>query len=295
VTLLGGDRPVDGRFPGGEAAGASRKRPMGWFFWLCLGWLGLVVAAAVAADWLPLIDPLATDFINTSVGPNGRFWFGTDALGRDIFSRVVFGSRVSLIIGVAVPAISLTIGLFVGLIAGYYRGWLEHVILFYVNVTLAFPGLVLLLVVLAVVGADLLVLILLFGIYGNGGAIRIARANTLTFVERDFVAAARAMGASDFRIIVQELLPNVAMPLISIALLAVSGLIVFEGALSFLGLSIPPPAPTWGNMIAQGMSDLTTHPWVWGFPAGALFLTVLALNFVGDVVRGRLDARESAL
>ena len=275
--------------------GKALKRPLGWFFWLCFAWLGLVVAGAVLADWLPLIDPLETDFLSISVAPNGQFWFGTDALGRDIFSRVVFGARVSLIIGVAVPVISLSIGLIVGLIAGYFRGWLEQAILFYVNVTMAFPGLVLLLVVLSVVGADLFVLILLFGIYGNGGAIRIARANTLTYAKREFVLAAEALGATRFRIIFIELLPNGALPLISISLLAVSGMIVFEGALSFLGLSIPPPAPTWGNMIAQGLSDLTTLPWVWGFPAAALFLTVLALNFIGDEVRQRIDRRDSTM
>ena len=279
----------------GPAVYQAKRRPMGWFFWICVGWLVLVVASAVIADWLPLIDPLETEFLSISLAPNGRFWFGTDALGRDIFSRVLYGTRVSLIIGVAVPVIALSIGLLLGLTAGYFRGWVEQIILFYVNVTMAFPGLVLLLVVLSVVGADLLVLILLFGIYGNGGAIRIARANTLNFATREFVLAAEALGATKWRIIFIELMPNVALPLISISLLAVSGMIVFEGALSFLGLSIPPPAPTWGNMIAQGLSDLTTFPWVWGFPAAALFLTVLALNFIGDVVRQVIDGRDSAL
>ena len=117
-----------------------RAKPMGRFFWLCAVWILAVVLGAVTADWLPLIDPLETDFLSTNLAPNGQFWFGTDALGRDIFSRVIFGARVSLIIGVAVPAISLTLGLFIGLPAGYYRGWVEQVILFYVNVTMAFPS-----------------------------------------------------------------------------------------------------------------------------------------------------------
>jgi len=295
MTASGAGKLIDAAAAPWPDTALPVRQPFGAIFWLCIGWLGLVATAAVCADLLPLIDPLATDFTSTGVAPNGQYWFGTDALGRDVFSRVIFGSRVSLIIGVLVPAISLSIGLALGLIAGYYRGWIEQVILFYVNVTFAFPGLVLLLVVLAVVGADLVVLILLFGIGGNGGAIRIARANTLTFMERDFVTAAKALGATNFRIIVFELMPNVALPLISIAMLAVSGMIVAEGTLSFLGLSVPPPDPTWGNMIAMGLDDLNDALWVWGFPAGTLFLTVLSLNFVGDVVRKRLDARESKL
>jgi len=295
MTAAGGDRIIDPAAASWPGVDQPIRQPFGVIFWLCIGWLGLVVVAALSADLLPLIDPLETDFTSTGIAPNGRYWFGTDALGRDVFSRVIFGSRVSLIIGVLVPAISLSIGLALGLIAGYYRGWIEQVILFYVNVTFAFPGLVLLLVVLAVVGADLMVLVLLFGIGGNGGAIRIARANTLTYMEREFVAAAKALGATDFRIIVYELMPNVALPLISIAMLAVSSMIVAEGTLSFLGLSVPPPTPTWGNMIAMGLDDLNDALWVWGFPAGTLFLTVLSLNFVGDVVRKRLDARESKL
>ncbi len=295
MTTSGADKSIDQAAPSWPEAAAPVRQPLGAIYWLCIGWLGLVVVAAISADLLPLTDPLATDFVNTGVAPNSQFWLGTDALGRDVFSRVIFGSRVSLIIGILVPAISLSIGLALGLIAGFYRGWIEQVILFYVNVTFAFPGLVLLLVVLAVVGADLVVLILLFGIGGNAGAIRIARASTLTYVEREFVTAAKALGASDFRIIVYELMPNVALPLISIAMLAVSGMIVAEGTLSFLGLSVPPPAPTWGNMIAMGMDDLNDAVWVWGFPAATLFLTVLSLNIVGDLVRTRLDARESKL
>ena len=274
---------------------AAPRRRLGVVFWISTGWLAVVVTAAIAADLLPIRDPIEPDFLHRLAPPGREFWLGSDELGRDILSRVIFGARISITVGLLVPLIALSLGLALGLIAGYFRGWLEHVILFYVNVMLAFPGIVALLAIIAYAGADLVNLVLVLGFLGATGATRIARANTLVFAERDFVTAAKALGQSDFGIIVSELLPNVAVPLFSLGLFIVSGTIVFEGILSFLGLSVPPPEPTWGNMIAQGLSALATAPWVWLMPAAVLFLTVLSLNLIGDVVRAIYDPRDSML
>jgi peptide/nickel transport system permease protein len=267
----------------------------GLAFWLCVVWLGVLVTAAIGAGWLPLLDPLETDFLHRRVAPNGDFWLGTDQLGRDALSRIIFGARVSLSIALAASLLSAFFGVIFGLPAGYFRGRLEAGVVGAADVVLAFPGIILALLVAAYAGASLTNLVLVLGFLGIPAYTRIARATTLNFAQRDFVTAARAIGASHLRIMVRELLPNLVPPISAIVVLGMSRIIVIEGTLSFLGLSLPPPAPTWGNMIAGGVSDLAFHPAISFVPAVVMFITIFALNVIGDALRLASDPRDTAL
>jgi peptide/nickel transport system permease protein len=267
----------------------------GLTFWLCAVWLVVLATTAIGAGWLPLPDPLETDFLHRRVAPNGDFWLGTDQLGRDTLSRIIFGARVSLSIALAASLLSAFFGVIFGLPAGYFRGRLEAGVVGATDIVLAFPGIILALLVAAYAGASLTNLVLVLGFLGIPGYTRIARATTLNFAQRDFVTAARAIGASHLRIMMRELLPNLVPPISAIVVLGMSRIIVLEGTLSFLGLSLPPPAPTWGNMIAAGVSELAFHPAISFVPAGVMFITILALNVIGDVLRRASDPRDTAL
>ena len=237
-------------------------------------------------------DPLATDLVNRRLAPNAEFWLGTDQLGRDMLARIVFGARVSLTVAVCASLIPAMFGTLLGLLAGYFRGRLEIVLMGTTDIVLAFPGIILALLVTAYAGATLVNLILVLGFLGIPIYTRIGRATTLEFAEREFVQAARVLGATNLRIIRRELLPNVVIPIAVFGVLGMSRIIVIEGILSFLGLSVPPPAPTWGNMIAAGVSELAFHPYISFVPAGTMFLTILALNCVSDALRKATDLRE---
>lgn len=282
--------------PAGSENVIRWQRPrFGLTFWLCVVWLVVLATTAIGARWLPLADPLETDFLHRRVAPNGDFWLGTDQLGRDTLSRIIFGARVSLSIALAASLLSAFFGVFFGLPAGYFRGRLEAGVVGATDIVLAFPPIILLLLVAAYGGASLTNLVLVLGFLGIPGYTRIARATTLNFAQRDFVTAARAIGASHFRIMVRELLPNLVAPIFAIVVLSMSRIIVIEGTLSFLGLSLPPPAPTWGNMIAAGVSELAFHPAISFVPAGVMFTTILALNVIGDALRRASDLRDTAL
>ena len=268
---------------------------LGLTFWLCVVWVVVLATTAIAAGWLPLQDPLETDFLHRRVAPNGDFWLGTDQLGRDTLSRIIFGARISLSIALAASLLSAFFGVIFGLPAGYFRGRLEAGVVGATDIVLAFPAIILVLLVAAYAGASLTNLVLVLGFLGIPGYTRIARATTLNFAQRDFVTAARAVGASHLRIMVRELLPNLVPPISAIVVLSMSRIIVIEGTLSFLGLSIPPPAPTWGNMIAAGVSELAFHPNISFVPAGVMFITILALNVIGDGLRRASDPRDTAL
>jgi peptide/nickel transport system permease protein len=271
------------------------RHRLGPGFWIPLAWIMMVVVLAATANLLPLRSPIEADFTAISVWPDATNWFGTDHLGRDIFSRAVFGTRISLIVGLLAPALGLGVGMCFGLAAGYFRGRTESIIAAAMDAIMAFPGIIVVLAVTAYVGANTAILVFLLGFLTIPAFMRVARANTLVFAQREFVAAARAMGATHLRVLTLEILPNVIIPMLVYALLVVSRIIVIEGVLSFLGLSVPPPQPTWGNMIADGQTDLATLPYIAFIPSALMFLTVLSINLIGERLRARTDFRGSAL
>jgi len=284
----------------GRAQITAPSRPLarhrlGPGFWIPMIWITIVVVLATTANLLPLHNPTGSDFTMISNWPDATYWFGTDQLGRDIFSRSVFGARISLTVGLLAPAFGLGVGMFLGMAAGYFRGGIEAVIVATMDAIMAFPGILVVLAVTAYVGVHTAILTLLLGFLTVPAFMRVARASTLVFAQREFVLAARAMGATHQRVLTLEILPNVIIPMLIYALLVVSRIIVIEGVLSFLGLSIPPPQPTWGNMIADGQTDLATLPYIAFIPSALMFFTVLSINLIGERLRARTDYRGSAL
>ena len=262
--------------------------------------IAIVVVLVVIALFAPFIaqyDVGATDIGLRYLPPSAAHWFGTDSTGRDIFSRVVFGARISLQVGIIVVVVSAFVGTIIGAIAGYYGGWLDRLISGYAfNVFLAFPGLLLAIAMVAFLGAGLNKLIFALCIIGWVGYARLIRGQVLKVREYDFVQAARALGASDMRILFRHILPNSIQPLIVQASLGMAGAVLSEASLSFLGLGVPPPAPSWGVMIeeARDLSTLQAAPHALIFPGIAIALTVLAFNFIGDGLREYLDPRQRA-
>ncbi|MCP4686843.1 MAG: ABC transporter permease, partial [Desulfobacterales bacterium] len=273
---------------------------LGPIFWLSVGWIVFIVFCAASVDLWPLPESDHMDFMNQAALPGAegevsilrpdgkeittryRYLLGADAMGRDIFTRLVFGARVSLAVGLATPFIGFVIGGALGLLAGFYRGRLESVIVGVMDAILAFPGLVLLLAITFYLGPSLRNIIIALGFLTIPAFTRVARAKTLAFSEREFVQAARMLGQGDASILFCEILPNIVMPMVVYALLLVSYMIVAEGTLSFLGLGPPAPTPSWGGMIAEGKEVLDETPHVSAFPALIMFLTVLSFNLVGD-------------
>ena len=281
------------------AQAAARKRDrFGIFFWLPAAWLGFIIFCAVFADLLPLLPNDEMDFMSIADPPLTveEHPLGTDLLGRDVLSRILYGARVSLTVGIVATAIGMFFGLAIGLLAGYYRGWVESTTTLCLDTVLALPGLVVLLLAAVIFGGSLTIVSVSLGVLLIPPFARISRANTLNFAQREFVVAAKAMGARDLRIIVFEILPNVVLPVAAYALVLVAIAIVIEGSLSFLGLSVPSPTPSWGGMIAEGRENLDDSPHISFIPAIFMFLTVLSFNLVGDTLRSKLaDLRESAL
>ena len=253
------------------------------------------ILVAILAPWIAHYDVGATNLAMRYMPPSPAHWFGTDATGRDIFSRVVFGARISLEVGLVVVAVSAVVGTLIGAIAGYYSGWVDALQSGYVfNVFLAFPGLLLAIAMVAFLGAGLNKLIFALCIIGWVGYARLIRAQVLKVREYDFVQAARALGAGDLRILLVHILPNAIQPLIVQASLGMAGAVLSEASLSFLGLGVPPPAPSWGVMIeeARDLSTLQAAPHALIFPGLAIALTVLAFNFIGDGLREYLDPKQ---
>jgi peptide/nickel transport system permease protein len=276
-------------------APVRRKRRVGGLFVASVIWIALVALGAIFADLLPIPSPTDMDMLGKRALPSAEHWLGNDVLGRDVFSRLIYGGRISLTVGLLAPVIGVTIGGALGMAAGYFRGRLETFITGGVDVLLAFPPLVFALAVTAYLGQSVLNITLVIGVLGIPAFTRVARAVTLSLSEREFVTAARALGATHSRIILRELLPNVALPLVAFFLLGVAVTIVVEGALSFLGLGVPPPAPSWGSMIGEGRESLDIAPWLAFLPALFMFLTVLAFNVIGDTLRALTDPRPGAL
>jgi peptide/nickel transport system permease protein len=272
-----------------------RTRRLGTLFWLAVGWTLLVLAAAALADVLPLPSPTDMDMLARRVPFSAEHWLGTDTLGRDELSRLIHGARISLTVGLCAPVIGLVFGGALGMLAGYFRGRFETLVVGSMDVLLAFPPLILALAVTAYLGQSLLNLTCILGVLGIPAFMRVARASTLTLARREFVIAAQALGATHARILLRELLPNVLLPLLAFFLLGVAVTIVVEGALSFLGLGVPPPISSWGSMIGEGRESLEIAPRLAFIPAAAMFFTVLSFNLIGDTLRALTDPRQGAL
>jgi peptide/nickel transport system permease protein len=282
----------------------AKARKLGWGGKLAIAWLVLVVLAAVLAPVLPLDDPNEnfSEIARQGPGTAGHI-LGGDGLGRDLLSRVVWGARASLVLGVGAIVFGLLVGGLLGLVAGYLRGKLETVFTGVFDVLLSYPQLILALTLVTVFASGegisptrrMFVLIFALGVVSVPVLGRITRANTLSWSQREFVLAAKAMGARNRSIMFREVLPNVLPAMFSIALLGIAVVIVAEGALSVLGVGVQLPTPSWGNIIAEGRGDLREAPHIVLVPTVVIFLTVLSLNYLGDVVRARFDVRESAL
>ena len=283
-----------------ETSGRRRRRGgvLGIAGWISVVWLTLVAGGAILAPWLPLDDPQRSDFFvdaNSTPGTPGHL-LGTDQDGFDIFSRLIWGGRTSLIVAFGVLAIGMVVGGTIGLIAGFLRGWVESILMSIIDIFLAFPALILLIAIVAFRGADLENIVIGISLVSIPAFARIARATTLTFSQREFVTAAEAAGASRSRILVREVLPNVILPLLAFGLLVVAIAIVAEGALAFLGLTASDTI-SWGGMINDGRRALQqediAHTSM--LPALMMFLTVLAVNFLGDRFRAAFDVKDAAL
>ena len=250
------------------------------------------VTFALCAPWIAPQDPYTIDLPSRLMSPSTSHWFGTDELGRDILSRVIYGARVSMLVGSCVVAASLTLGLIFGSIAGYYGGFLDRFLnVIVMNAFMSFPGILLAIAFVAFLGPGMFNLILALSIGGWVGYARLVRAQVLAVKEREYVEAARALGASDLRIISRHILPNIIQPVIVQAAIGMAGAILAEATMSFLGLGVPPPTATWGSMLSDGRSHLFDAPHLVLFPALAVMLAVLSFNFVGDGLRDYLDPR----
>jgi peptide/nickel transport system permease protein len=259
----------------------------------------LLVAFAAMALFAPLLapyNPASLDLLHRLAAPGRAHWLGTDELGRDIFSRVIYGARLSLIVASSVVALSFALGLVLGGIAGYYGRWIDVAInTFLMNAFLALPGILLAIAFVAFLGPGLLNLILALSIGGWVGYARLVRAQVLAVREREFVEAARAVGAGDLRIFARHILPNILQPLIVQAAIGMAGAVLAEATLSFLGLGVPPPAASWGSMLNDARPFLFDAPHLVVFPAIAVALCVLSFNFLGDALRDYLDPKTRLL
>jgi peptide/nickel transport system permease protein len=274
---------------------ARRTRRLGPLFWAAIGWMTFVFLAAAFVGVLPLPSPTDMDMLERRAPASMMHWLGTDGLGRDELARLIYGARISLTVGLCAPVIGITIGGALGMLAGYFRGRFETLVVGSMDVLLAFPPLIFVLAVTAFLGQSILYLTCIIGVLGIPAFMRVARAATLTLARREFVIAAQALGATHARILLRELLPNVFLPLLAFFLLGVAVTIVVEGALSFLGLGVPPPISSWGSMIGEGRESLEVAPRLAFIPAIAMFLTVLSFNLVGDTLRALTDPRQGAL
>jgi ABC-type dipeptide/oligopeptide/nickel transport system permease subunit len=259
--------------------------------------IGIVIVMSLAAVLAPVIarqSPITIDLAHLLQRPSAQHWLGTDIQGRDIWSRLVYGARVSLTVGLISQGIALAIGVTLGLMAGFYGKWVDEVVMRLADVTLAFPTLLLLIAMVAALQPSEAVVFATIGIVGWAGMARIVRGQVLVVRQLEYIQAIKALGAGDLRIMTQHVLPNVIAPVVIAATLGVAGAIMAEAALSFLGLGVPPPAPSWGSMIADGrdLEQLRRAPWTSVFPGIAIGAAVLGFNLLGDALRDALDPRQ---
>lgn len=251
--------------------------------------LALLTLASAAAPLLTPFDPQRTDLTSIFEPPSGAHLFGTDSLGRDLATRLLYGGRVSLTIGILVVAIAMAVGVTVGALAGYSGGFVDGALMRTVDALYAFPRLFLLIFFAVLFGGTLATVVLVLGLLSWMTTARLVRATFLSLKQREFVIAARSIGTGDARLVLRHLLPNAAAPIIVAATLGVAGAILAESTLSFLGLGVQPPTPTWGNMLREAQTDMIRAPWTALFPGLAIFITVISINFVGDGLRDALD------
>ncbi len=273
------------------------KRPRNLAVILSLAWIALLVVLTLARPLLPLPDPDVSDF-EFIAAPPGVTWshlLGTDEIGRDILARLIVGARVSLVVGLGAVAVATVLGSIIGICAGFYGGLVDRIGSAAADIMLAFPALVALVALGVFLGSGMGTVIIGIGIVSTPAVIRVARATTRQFVDREFVTAARGMGASNLRILVREILPNVVVPILAYSTVLIAVAIVAEGSLSFLGLGVPAPQSSWGGMMGSGREQVTTNPHIVLLPAAAMFITLLALNFVAEHFGKRFDVKESAL
>lgn len=254
--------------------------------------VAVVVAAAVLAPWIAPHDPLRGDLTGAYLlDPGGRYVLGTDTQGRDVLSRVLYGARISVAVGVISQVVAVTLGVTMGLLAGYYGRWVDTLVMRFADITLAFPTLLLLIAVAAAVTPSLPVIFLIIGMVGWAAMARLVRSQVLVLKRSEFVMAAQALGARDRRVLFRHLLPNVRAQVIIAATLGMAGAIMAEAALSFVGLGVQPPTPSWGAMVSDGRDLLRVAPWVSVAPGIAIGIAVLGFNLVGDALREIYDPR----
>jgi peptide/nickel transport system permease protein len=250
------------------------------------------VLCAIFAPWLAPYDPAHIDLPTRLTPPNSSHWCGTDELGRDICSRLIYGARISMLVGSCVVLASLGLGLIVGSVAGYYGGRIDRFVnVVLMNAFLSFPGILLAIAFVAFRGPGIFNLVLALSLGGWVGYARLVRAQVLATREKEFVEAARALGATDVRVIVRHILPNIIQPVIVQAAIGMAGAILAEATMSFLGLGVPPPTASWGSMLNDARAHLFDAPHLVLFPAIAVMLAVLSFNFIGDALRDLLDPR----
>jgi peptide/nickel transport system permease protein len=258
---------------------------------LCI--MCVLILVALFAPWIATHNPAEQDLINRLKPPSAEHWFGTDDLGRDLFSRVIYGARVSLSVGIFSVLFNVIIGVAVGAIAGYYGGRIDSVLMRFVDIMLAFPSFFLLITVVTLLKPSLFYIIVVFVATGWMGKARLLRGQVMSVKNREYIDAARTMGMSDFRIIFVHILPNALAPVLVSATLQVGSTILAESSLSFLGLGIQPPNASWGNLLqgAQSLTIMLKAPWYPIFPGFMIFLTIMCFNFIGDGLRSALDSR----
>lgn len=260
----------------------------------------LIVLACIFAPYITPYDPVASNLGAQLQGPSSSHWFGTNQVGQDLFTRVLYGGRISLSIGALAVLLAISIGLVVGSLAGYYGGWIDNILMRVADAMLAIPQLLILIILAQVLRERKLLgfssgsvapIILVIGILSWMGVARLVRAAFLSLKEKEFIEAARASGATNARIMLRHLLPNALSPVIVAASLRVAGAIITESGLSYLGFGVQPPTATWGNMLKDGQYQMTYAPWVAVFPGLMIFITVIAINYIGDGLRDALDPR----
>jgi ABC-type dipeptide/oligopeptide/nickel transport system permease subunit len=256
----------------------------------CVIVTSMIFIAALGPLWAPYA-PNAPDYAHAREAPSAAHLGGTDDFGRDIFSRVLYGARISMTVGFLGVIIGLIPGAFLGLIAGYSGGWLDEIVMRVIDVLLAFPGILLAIAMVAVLGPGLVNIVIAIGFFGVPVYTRLVRGSTLQAKEQVYVEAVRAQGARSARILIRHILPNVVAPIIVISTLQIASAILTESALSFLGLGAPPPTPEWGAILTNAKDDLATLPYMALFPGAALVITVLGFNLLGDGLRDVLDPR----